>query len=80
MNAIEEQSFCVVQIEASFRNEIGEMTGLEVYAHVRTRLGGDAEAAETVLRDLKEKGEAMVGFKNSLGRETVIEIRRTAEK
>lgn len=70
------QNFYVVQTEGSFRNELGEMTETQVYAHVRTRLGNDMAAAETVLSELEEKGTATVRFIGSLGVETTMEIRR----
>ena len=68
--------FNVVQTSGEFRNEIGEMNETQVYAHVRTRVGDDVEAAEAAFRELEEKGAATVRYKNSLGVETRIEIRR----
>jgi len=68
--------FNVVQTSGSFRNEIGVMSETEVYAHVRTRLGDDGSVAENALAELAEKGAATVQFKDGLGMETFIEIRR----
>jgi hypothetical protein len=75
MESVEEQNFYVVQTQGSFRNVIGEMTGMAVYAHVRTRLGNDMAAAETVLSDLEQNGTATVRFSDSLAVESRIEIR-----
>jgi nicotinic acid phosphoribosyltransferase len=72
----EQRNFYVFQTQGSFRNEIGEMTESQVYAHVRTRLGNDMSAAEAVLSELEEKGTATVRLISSLGVETTLEIRR----
>jgi hypothetical protein len=69
-------NFYVVQTQGSFRNEIGAMTETALYGYVGTRLGNDVSAAEAVLRELEEKGKAVVRFTNSLGPETTMEIRR----
>lgn len=68
--------FNVVQTSRGFRNEIGEMSETEVYAHVRTRLGDHGNVAENALAELAEWGLATVQFKDGLGMETLIEIRR----
>lgn len=75
MQTVEEQKFWVVQTQGPYRNEIGEMTQTVLYGHVGTRLGS-VGAAEAVLRELEEKGTATVRFTNSLGPETIMEIRR----
>jgi hypothetical protein len=76
MQTIEERNFYVVQMQGPYRNEIGKMTEMTLYAHVRTRLGNDMAAAEAVIRELEEKGTATVHFTNSLGPETMVEIQR----
>ena len=76
MENITDQEFQVVQTVDSFRNEVGEMSEMQVYAHVRTRLGGDMEAAENVLRELEDTGKASARFSDSFGREIRIDIRR----
>ncbi|MGB2590952.1 MAG: hypothetical protein WA853_17835 [Candidatus Acidiferrum sp.] len=68
--------FSVVQTSGGIRNEIGEMSEMQVYAHVRTRLGNDMDAAENVLIELEEKGAATVLFNDSFGAHNRIEIRR----
>src|SRR5437016_221164 len=65
--------FYVVQMQGSFRNEIGEMTESELYGHLGTRLGSEAAAA-AVLRELQEKGVAVRRFTDSTGLENIIEI------
>ena len=60
--------------------EIGEITGMAVYAHVRTRLGNDMAAAETVISELEQKGMATARFTDSFGVENTIEIRRIETK
>lgn len=75
--AAAEQNFWVVQTAGSFRNEIGEMSEMEVYAHVRMRLGNDMTAAERVLGELEEKGTATARFKGTirfLGRRTALRV------
>jgi hypothetical protein len=72
--------FNVVQTSGGIRNEIGEMSEMQVYAHVRTRLGDDAEAAEKAIRELEDRGAATVRFIGSLGVETTMEIRRIDNK
>ena len=69
--------FNVVQTSGGIRNEIGEMSEMQVYSHVRTRLGNDMDAAENVLIELEEKGAATVLFNDGLGRENRLDIRRT---
>lgn len=54
--------------EWSAPNDLGTMTEMEVYGYVRTRLHGDEDAADAVLRELEEKGEATVQFETSLGK------------
>jgi len=76
MENITDQNFQVVQTADSFRNEVGEMSEMQVYAHVRTRLGDDMEAAENVLRELEDTGRASARFNDSFGREIRIDIRR----
>jgi hypothetical protein len=76
MQRVEEQNFYVVQTQGSFRNEIGEMTEMALYAHVRTRLGNDMATAEAVLGELEEKGAATIRFIDSLGVATTLEIRQ----
>jgi len=76
MESVDERSFYVVQTQGSFPNEIGEMTETALYGHLGTRLGNDLDAAEAVLRELEEKGEAIVRVPNSLGPETIVEILR----
>jgi len=76
MENITGQKFQVVQTWGALRNDIGEMSEMQVYAHVRTRLGDDMEAAESVLRDLEETGKATARFMDSFGRESRIDIRR----
>lgn len=79
MEKIGDDKFHVVQTSGSFRNEIGEMTEMQVYAHVRTRLDDDTEAAEQVIRELEETGEAEARFNDSFGHESRIDIRRVSE-
>jgi hypothetical protein len=76
MESIAEHKFQVVQTAGSFRNDIGEMSEMEVYAHVRTRLGDDMEAAENVLCELEETGRATARFNDAFGRDNSIDIRR----
>jgi hypothetical protein len=76
MENITDQKFQVVQTADSFRNEVGEMSEMQVYAHVRTRLGDDMEAAENVLRELEDTGRASARFNDSFGKEIRIDIRR----
>jgi hypothetical protein len=74
MEKVTEQKFQVVQTSGALRNDIGEMSEMQVYAHVRTRLGDDMEAAENVLRELEKTGSATARFNDSFGRESRIEI------
>lgn len=76
MQEVKTPHFHVVETHGSFRNEIGEMTEMQVYAHVRTRGGCGMVEAEAVLAELSEKGATAVGFRDSLGTETRIDIRR----
>jgi len=76
MENVAERNFYLTQTEGSFRNEIGEMSEMDVYAHVRTRLGDDAVAAEDALRELGRTGAATVQFNNSLGKKSRMDIRR----
>lgn len=76
MEAIDEQKFDVVKTGLGYRNEIGEMTGTQIYGYVATQLGGDIGKAESVLRELEEKGAATVSFDHPLDKRVVIEIRR----
>lgn len=76
MKEITDQEFQVVQTAGSFRNDLGEMSEMQVYAHIRTRLGDDMEAAENVLRELEETGKAEARFTDSFGSESRIDIRR----
>ena len=76
MQNLEEQNFYVVQTQGLFRNEIGEMSEMALYAHVRTRLGNGMDIAEAVLTELENKGTATVRFNDSLGVATHIDIRR----
>jgi hypothetical protein len=71
----ESRNFYVVQTQGPYRYEIGKMTEMTLYAHIRTRLGNDAATAEAALRELEEKGTATVRFSGPLGVETVIEVR-----
>ena len=73
--SVEERTFQVVQTSGNSRNVIGEMTAMQVYAHVRVRLGNDLAAAEAVIAELEESGTAMARFNDSFGVETCIEIR-----
>jgi hypothetical protein len=79
MQSIEEQTFYVVLRQDSFRNDIGEMTGSALYGYVGTRLRNDLGAAETVCRELEDKGVAKVPFIDSLGLENIMEICRIDE-
>jgi hypothetical protein len=79
MGSIALRNFYVTQTEGNLRNEIGEMSETEVYAHVRTRLGDDAEAAESALRELERVGWATVYFSNSLGTKSCMDIWRIEE-
>src|SRR6266404_2915466 len=80
MERVEGQNFYVVLKQGPFRNEIGEMTAMAVYAYVRTRLGNDMAAAETVLSELEQKGMATARFTDSFGVGNTIEIRRIETK
>ena len=75
MESLEEGNFYVVQTDGSLRNEIGPMSGTELIGHVRTRFGQDFATGQAVLAELERDGKAIGRFANSLGAETVIEIR-----
>ncbi len=77
MDDITEQQFQVVQTAGSFRNDIGEMSEMQVYAHIRTRLGDNMEATENVLRELQETGRATARFNDSFGRDLELNARNT---
>jgi hypothetical protein len=76
MDIIEQRKFSVVQTQDGFRNKLGEMTETEVYAHVRTRLGYDANAAEVALNELEQRGVFKARFAESSRGEFTMEIRR----
>jgi hypothetical protein len=74
--SVDERTFYAVQTQGSFRNEIGEMTETALYGHLGTLLGNDLGAVEDVIRELEDKGAAIVRFTYSLSPETTMEIRR----
>ncbi len=76
MAEFEEQTFHVVKIEGPVRNDLGEMTGQELYGYLGTRLGEDRAAA--LVSELEQKGSAKVSYKESFGLEASFEIQRAA--
>jgi hypothetical protein len=52
--------FHVVQIQPGFRNELGEMTEMELYAHLQVRLGFDMNRAEDILSELEKKSSVTI--------------------
>jgi hypothetical protein len=67
-------NFRVHQTINSCPYPLEDMTETEVYAHVRTRLSYGVEAAEAMLRRLREKGKTTERGTDSVGVETIIEV------
>ncbi|MGA2482138.1 MAG: hypothetical protein ABSF92_03350 [Candidatus Acidiferrales bacterium] len=78
MSESEQGKYHVVLHEGPTRNDLGEMTETAMYGYVRNKLG--MVAAEGVLRELEERGEAITYFENLLGGKTRIEIRRVTKR
>lgn len=68
--------FHVVQTTLGSKNDLGEMTETEVYAHVRTRLGCGPFEMENIFFALAVKGVFTALFVEGLGNEVTMEIRR----
>jgi len=75
----EQNRYRVVLHERPTPNDLGEMTETEMYGYVRTRLGS-MDAAEAVLQELEEKGEAITYFQPLLGPKIRVEIQRIAKQ
>ena len=69
------EQYHVVLHESYGPNDLGEISEMTLYVYIRTRLHGDLEQTEAVLRELEEKGEATVRFGGPLG-DARLEIRR----
>ena len=71
----EQEKFHVVETEGSIPNDLGEMTGQEICALIRTRAG--MECARAMCLELREKDSASIPYKGSLGQNVRFDIRRT---
>ena len=70
-----EPTYHVAQTQHGFRNELGEMTEMALYAHLQVRLGLDMAEAEGVIADLEKHSTATI---NSPDGEIQLEVRRTS--
>jgi len=68
-----EPKFHVVQTQRGFRNELGEMREMALYAHLQVRLGLEMAQAEGVISDLEKNSTATI---NSSDGQIQLEVRR----
>jgi len=78
MTESEQNTYRVVLHDRPTPSDLGEMTETEIYGYVGTRLGS-MDAAEAVLRELKNKGTATIHFDSPLGPKIRVEIRRVVK-
>ena len=76
----EKQTYRVVlHGERSIPNDLGEMTEIEMYAYVRTRIDS-MHTVERVLQDLQVTNRATTFFEPLFGSKIRVEIRRVTPR
>jgi hypothetical protein len=70
----EEKSFHVLQTEAGLRNDLGPMTGAELYPYVMNRV--DADTASAAFSELEQKGSIKIAYTGSFSAPGTLEIKR----